>query len=102
MNLPQQWLSTSERREVPIIVGAVYQLIPSMGGQYIMLDRVDRKYAYASGYGAHKASIQVRIKRFPEIVMKVVGYTSSGSALRLTGQDGYVLMLKGDRIGLFQ
>lgn len=99
---PVQYNSTSERRVVPIIVGAIYQLIPSMGGQYIILTGVDRKYAYAKGWGNNFADIKIRIKRFPEIVIKAVGYTSSGSALRLVGENGYVLMLSGDRIGLFE
>lgn len=99
---PVQYNSTSERRNVPTVVGAVYQLIPSMGGQYVQLARVDRRYAYVVGYGDNEASITIRIKRFPEIVEKIVGYTQSGSALRLTGENGYVVMLTGDRIGLFE
>lgn len=102
MNQPVQYNSTSERRVVPLILGAVYQVIPSMGGQYIQLVRMDGRYAYAVGYGNNFADIKVRIKRFPEIVEKLVGYSASGSALRLTGEDGYVLMLSGDRIGLFE
>lgn len=102
MNQPVQYNSTSERRVVPLILGAVYQVIPSMGGQYIQLVRMDRRYAYAVGYGNNFADIKVRLKRFPEIVEKIVGYSASGSALRLTGEDGYILMLSGDRIGLFE
>lgn len=99
---PVQYNSTSERRNVPVVLGAVYQLIPSMGGQYVQLTRMDRRYAYASGYGDNIADIRIRIKRFPEIVEKIVGYTQSGSALRLLAEEGYVLMLTGDRIGLFE
>lgn len=98
---PTQENSLTERRVVPLIVGAVYQLIPSMGGQYIVLTKVDKRYAYATGYGPHFADIKVRLRRFPEIVIKVVDYKGSGNALRLTGEDGYVILLSGDRIGLF-
>lgn len=99
---PPQWSGTSERRDIPLIVGAIYQLIPSMGGQYIILTALDSRYAYASGYDQNFADIKIRKSRFPEIVIKAVDYTSSGSALRLTGENGYVLMLSGDRIGLFE
>jgi len=102
MAQPVQYNSTSERRQVPLIVGAVYQLIPSMGGQYVIVRGVDRKYVYISGYDNNYADIKVRIRRFPEIVIKVIGYTSSGSALTLVGEVGYVIMLSGDRIGLFE
>lgn len=99
---PVQYYGTSERRVVPIIVGAVYQLIPSMGGQYVILSAVDGRYAYVKGWGNNEADIKIRLKRFPEIVIKAVSYAISGSALRLTAEDGYVLMLSGDRIGLFE
>lgn len=98
---PVQKNSPVVRRQLPLLVGAVYQLIPSMGGQYIVLTKVDRKYAYASGFGPHQADIKVRLRRFPEIVIKIVDYKGSGTALLLTGEPGYVLMLSGDRIGLF-
>lgn len=100
MNQPVQYNSTSERRVVPLILGAVYQVIPSMGGQYIQLVRMDSRYAYAVGFGNNTADIKVRLKRFPEIVIKIVGYGTEGYALRLTSEDGYVLMLSGDRIRL--
>lgn len=88
-------------RNVPLIVGAVYQLIPSMGGQYVQLVAVDRKYAYAVGYGGyHFADLKVRKYRWPEIVIKMVGYGTSGSALLLTGEVGYVRMLDGSHIGI--
>jgi len=91
------------KRQIPLVVGAIYQLIPSMGGQYIVLTKVDKRYAYAVGYDHHFADIKVRIKRFSEIVIKMVGSTyTGGSALLLTGESGYVLMLTGDRIGLLE
>lgn len=99
---PVQYNGTSERRVVPLIVGAIYQLIPSMGGQYIILTKVDGRYAYASGWDNNYADIKIRKSRFPEIVIKAVDFTSSGSALRLVGETGYLLMLSGDRIGLFE
>lgn len=89
-------------RNVPLVVGAVYQLIPSMGGQYVQLVAIDRKYAYAVGYGeGHFADIKVRKYRWPEIVIKMVGYSTSGSALLLMG-GGYVRMLDGSRIGIIE
>ena len=90
-------------RVVPLVVGGVYQLIPSMGGQYVQLTRVDRKYAYAVGYGDyHQADLKVRKYRWPEIVIRLVGYSTSGNALRLTGEVGYVKMLDGSRVGIFE
>ena len=90
-------------RVVPLVVGGVYQLIPSMGGQYVQLTRVDRKYAYAVGYGDyHQADLKVRKYRWPEIVIRLVGYSTSGNALRLTGEAGYVKMLDGSRVGIFE
>lgn len=90
-------------RVVPLVIGAVYQLIPSMGGQYVQLTRLDRKYAYATGYGGyHYADLKVRKYRWPEIVIKMVGYGTSGSALLLSGQAGYVRMLDGSRIGIME
>lgn len=87
--------------KVPLVVGAVYQLIPSMGGQYVQLVAVDRKYAYAVGYGGyHFADLKVRKYRWPEIVIKMVGYGTSGSALLLTGEVGYVRMLDGSHISI--
>ena len=89
-------------RNIPLIPGAIYQLIPSMGGQYIVLTSVDRRYAYASGYGPHFADIKVRKKRLPGNVIRLLdtGFVST-SALLLTGEPGYVRMLDGSRIGLF-
>ncbi len=102
MSQPVQWNTNVVRRTVPLIIGGVYQLIPSMGGQYIIITAIDRRYVYAIGYGEHHtADIKVRIKRFPEIVIGLVGFDGTGSALRLTAEDGYVIMLSGDRIGLF-
>lgn len=90
-------------RVVPLIVGGVYQLIPSMGGQYVQLTHVDRRYAYAVGYGGyHQADIKVRKYRWPEIVIRIVGYSTSGSALLLTGEAGYVKMLDGSHIGIME
>lgn len=89
-------------RVVPLIVGAIYQLIPGMGGQYVVLTDVDKKYAYASGVENHFADIKVRKYRWPEIVIKMVGYMSSGNALRLAYEDGYVKMLDGSRIAVMQ
>lgn len=89
-------------RTVPLVVGAIYQLIPSMGGQYVTLTHLDRKYAYARGVENHIADIKVRRYRWPEIVIKMVGYQSSGSALRLAFEDGYVKMVDGSRIAVMQ
>lgn len=90
-------------RKVPLVVGAIYQLIPSMGGQYVRLTHLDRKYAYAAGYGGyHHADLKVRKYRWPEIVIKMVGYGTSGSALLLSGEAGYVKMIDGSRIDIME
>lgn len=101
--IPTQYNEDAKRRVIPLIPGAIYQLIPSMGGQYIVLTKVDRRYAYASGIENHTADIKVRRARFPEIVIKMVdGSATSDSALALTGEVGYIIMLGGERIALFE
>lgn len=87
-------------RSIPLIVGAVYQLIPSMGGQYVVLDSVDKRYAYATGFENHYMDLKVRKYRWPEVVIKMVGRAVNDSALLLTGGQGYVRLLTGERIGI--
>lgn len=96
---PVQRNSPVKRRVVSSVVGGVYQLIPSMGGQYIQIIRKDRRYVYAVGYGPHTADIKVRIRRWPEIVIKRVdiGDVVQG-ALLLSGEPGYVILLSNGRI----
>lgn len=91
-------------RQVPLIVGAIYQLIPSMGGQYVRLAAVDRRYAYVAGYENNEADFRVRKYRWPEIVIRMVGQGGgiSGDLLRLSYEDGYVRLLDGGGIALFE
>lgn len=65
-----------------------------------MLTKVDRRYAYAVGYENNFADIKVRKYRWPEIIIKLVGRPEGFPALRLSAQDGYVLLLSGGRIAL--
>ena len=96
---PVQTNTPVVRRVVSSVVGGVYQLIPSMGGQYVQITKKDGRYVYAEGYGPHTADIKIRIRRWPEIVIKRVdvGDIVRG-VLQLTGQPGYVMLLSNDRI----
>lgn len=88
-------------RTVPLVLGAVYQLIPSLGGQYVVLAKLDKRYAYAKGYELNTADFRVRKYRWPEIVIKMVGQSSTDFALRLSGEDGYVRLIDGGRISIY-
>ena len=87
-------------RTVPLILGAVYQLIPSMGGQYVVLAAADKRYVYAKGFENHIADIKVRRYRWPEIVVRIVGRTSEGRRLLLLSGK-HLRLMGGGNIRLF-
>jgi len=90
---------------LPLIVGAVYQLHPDLGGDYVRIRAMDRKYVYVEGYADNIADFRVRKYAFDDYIWKILEEwvpAPSNSYLRLSGEDGYLLLATGGRIFLHE
>lgn len=90
---------------LPLIVGAVYQLHPDLGGGYVRIRAMDRKYVYVEGYADNIADFRVRRYAFDDYIWKIMEEwvpLPSTSFLRLSGEDGYLLLATGGRMFLHE
>ena len=88
---------------VTLVVGHIYQLIPSMGGQYVRLWAMNNKYCFFEGVDRNIADLKIPIWKSDEILDKDIGSSSgpSTSFLLLTTGD-YLLLNQGDKLRLNQ
>lgn len=90
---------------LPLIVGAVYQLVPALGGQYVRIRAMDNKYVYVEGYAQNIADFRVRKRAFDDYIWKILDEWEpepSNSYLKLTGETGYLLLTSGGRMFLHE
>jgi hypothetical protein len=86
---------------IPLIVGAIYQLTPDMGGNYVTIVDITRRYVYFAGVDNTIADWRLPVWKADDVLIKRIDGVLPGSDSFLLLTTGfYLLLTDGGRLRL--
>jgi len=85
---------------IPLVIGAIYQLTPDQGGQYVTIIDITRRYVYFRGIDHHIADLKVPVWKADDILAGRMGDGSTSISLLMIIQGGYLLKTDSGRLRL--